>query len=892
MGETQDPLRRLLDKRFAFVGVLDVDGTLIELNQPALIAPSIPATDLVGKKFWDCHWWNFSAESRRVLRESIEQAAQGEHVRYDAMVSMAGTACHWMDLQLAPLSDAENRITRIIASAIDITERKTLEERLRASEERVRLASRAAHVGIWQWNVTNGSVYWSEEARKLYGEPGDSEVTYRRWLASLHPDDRERAIETVNDAVLAALRCPGEADYHAEYRVQHRNGSTLWLESVGAFTEKKGELITMGVVRDITERKRAEQDLRDSEERLRFIAERAEVGYWHWDIGSNCLEWSPLCKRLFGLEPDEVMTYERFLSAVHAKDRERVEEAVRACLDSGGRADFDIEYRLQRPDGTVRWAHSKGSAAFEGDRPLRMAGIALDVTDRKQAEKLLAEQSALLEALTSKAPVGFAFVDKACRYVRVNPKLAKMNGVSASAHIGKTVAEVVPKIWPAVEPLYRQALAGEAVANVEVEADTRAAPGQRRYWLVSYYPVRVGARILGVGTVVVDITAQKQAEALLKEADRRKDEFLATLAHELRNPLAPIRNAIGILNAQAARGAASGAVTKIIDRQVHHMVRLIDDLLDVSRINHGKLTLRRAKVELSNVVDQALEASLPLIDRAGHRLTVSTHRDPIYVDADPVRLAQVFSNLLNNAAKYTPRGGEILLRTGEESGQAVIAIRDNGIGIAPEDQDAVFDRFSQLAVGHRYSQEGLGIGLALSKSLIELHGGTIEVRSEGENAGSEFIVRLPAVGVRAAPETVRPGSLRPAGKYRILIADDNVDSAESLAMLLRLMGNEVETAGDGVEAVQKAADFRPEVILLDIRMPKMDGYDACRAIREQPCSQNARIIAVTGCGQGDDMKRSRSAGFDGHLIKPVNIDDLFRTVAALSRPRATELSSA
>jgi signal transduction histidine kinase/DNA-binding response OmpR family regulator len=382
----------------------------------------------------------------------------------------------------------------------------------------------------------------------------------------------------------------------------------------------------------------------------------------------------------------------------------------------------------------------------------------------------------------------------------------------------------------------------------------------------------------------VDFIERCRADEALREVGRRKDEFLATLAHELRNPLAPIRHAVDILQLKGSPDPTAQAAQDMIDRQVTHMVRLIDDLLDVSRITHGTLELRRQRIELAAIVDQALEATRPDIESAGHTLSVALPPQPIALDADPVRLAQVLVNLLNNACKYTEPGGHLWLTAERDGADVVVMVKDTGIGIPPEHLPRLFEMFSQAAAALEWSQGGLGIGLSLVRSLVELHGGSVAAHSDGPGTGSTFTVRLPILtepSVPQMPAPARQDGPQAVRRRRMLVVDDNRISAESFATLLRLSGHEVEMAYDGQEAVRKAEAYKPDVILLDIGLPKLNGYDACRAIRAQPWGQSMILVAVTGWGQDDDRRQSRAAGFDGHLVKPVTRAALMQLLASL-----------
>jgi signal transduction histidine kinase len=372
------------------------------------------------------------------------------------------------------------------------------------------------------------------------------------------------------------------------------------------------------------------------------------------------------------------------------------------------------------------------------------------------------------------------------------------------------------------------------------------------------------------------------AYEVLREADRRKDEFLAMLAHEIRNPLAAIRNAVQfLLQTEGDAGRARSAI-EILDRQVAHMERQVEDLLDVSRVSRGKIELRKARIELAPVVNQAVEAIRPLCERLAHELIIVLPSTPLFVHGDQVRLAQIVGNLLNNACKFTDPGGQIRLTLEQEGEQAVLRVRDTGIGLATDELSRIFDIFAQVDRSLERARDGLGLGLALVKNLVKLHGGTVEARSAGPGQGSEFVVRLPLqFGSQPALPRNDPSDLEPVATAacRILVVDDNRDSAKSLTMLLKLMGHEVDTAHDGLEAVGRAAKFQPDVILLDIGMPGLNGYEAARRIREQQPRSGVRLVALTGWSQDEDRRRSEQAGFDAHLVKPVNLSALKKLLA-------------
>jgi PAS domain S-box-containing protein len=381
--------------------------------------------------------------------------------------------------------------------------------------------------------------------------------------------------------------------------------------------------------------------------------------------------------------------------------------------------------------------------------------------------------------------------------------------------------------------------------------------------------------IVGASKVARDVTLQKRVQRELREADQRKNEFLALLAHELRNPLGPIRHAVKILTARPPSPEELKWATSIIDRQTEHMTRLVDDLLDVSRITRGTIELRRDRVDVAEILKTAVEATSAQVERFRHQLKVTYPTRAVYVDGDATRLTQVVANLLDNAAKYTDPGGKIELSGALEGEWAVIRVKDTGIGIPSEMLPRIFDMFTQAGQALERAQGGLGVGLALVERLVNLHGGTVLAHSAGAGKGSEFTIRLPAAQVpKTTPSERRDGTLSAGNRCRVLVVDDNTDSVDSLAMLLRMMGHEVETAGDGSSALQRAEAFRPDVAILDIGLPKMNGYDLAKQIRDRAWSKNVVLVALTGWGQEEHRRRSVASGFNHHLTKPVEFDML------------------
>ena len=634
-------------------------------------------------------------------------------------------------------------------------------------------------------------------------------------------------------------------------------------------------------------RQRAEGARAEGERHYRVLTEVSPQFVWISDAVGTCTYVNQCWVDYSGLTAEQSggLGWTQVIDPDH---RPAITQAWRQAAASGTWNE-EIPFR-RAADGHYRW-HLSRAVALRDDRGqiLQWIGTAIDIHDRKLAEEL---NRKTLQAL----PAHIAVLDRQGRIVAVNQAwmdFATANGAEGSptVAVGADYLAVYRRAGVADDPdIARTLVEIEGVLNGTLPRCVMEypchSPSQQRWFVLTAVPLGPDG---GAVVTHLSITERKLAELALREADRRKDEFLATLAHELRNPLAPIRNAVEILNFTHAPAADLQAARDMIARQVGHMVRLIDDLMDVSRISRGKLELRRERVALAAVMEQAVDTSRPHIESARHRLVLSLPPFPILLDADPVRLAQVFSNLLNNAAKYTAPAGTITVTAAREGAQVIVRVTDTGIGIPPENVPGLFDMFSQVGAFPDRSQGGLGIGLALARSLVELHGGQLEVQSEGRDMGSTFSVRLPVIAEATADPTAPTGRGYDHGDQarRILVVDDNRDSADSLAMLLRLAGHAVETAYDGVEAVAAAQHYHPDVILLDLGMPKLDGHDACRRIRAFPWGSTIAIYAVTGRGQEQDRNDSRAAGFDGHLVKPVEaatLLDLLDPVRSGPRP--------
>jgi PAS domain S-box-containing protein len=645
-----------------------------------------------------------------------------------------------------------------------------------------------------------------------------------------------------------------------------------------------------GIATDITELKRAGEALRESETRLRTLSNNLPNGAIYQIVGDSkgwrrFLYISAGIERLFGVTPAEAMADASALyDLILEEDRPRLAAAEEITLRD--LTLFDCEFRARCRTGDVRWFHCRSAPRHLASGDVIWEGVILDVTDRKYFEENLARLAAdsqrrrrLYEAALSNTPDLVYVLDLSHRFIYANEVLLRLWGKTWDEAIGKNCLELGYEPWLADrhDREIEQVIATKR--PVKGEVPFTGTIGRRIYEYIFVPVVGEKGEVEAVAGTTRDVTDRKaQEETLkdqaerLKEADRRKDQFLAMLAHELRNPLAPIKNATQIFRLFGPADPNLERAGEMIERQVQQMSRLVDDLLDVSRITRGKITLHKEPLDLAGVIGQAVEVSRPLIDSRKHELSVSLPREPLRVKADATRLAQVVSNLLNNAAKYTEEGGHIHVILEAKPREAVVRVRDDGIGIPTELLSQVFDLFTQGDRSLARSEGGLGIGLTLVKSLVEMHDGIVEAHSEGPGKGSEFVVRLPRLETESVPAVARwAPRFPPSPGRRVLVVDDNVDAAESLAMVLRAWGHEVETAYDGSVALKKAEQFRPQIVLLDIGLPRIDGYEVACRLREQAATRDAVLVALTGYGQDEDRRRAEDAGFDHHLTKPADL---------------------
>jgi PAS domain S-box-containing protein len=846
----------------------------------------------------------------------------------------------------APDYQVENQALTELAAALADSPRTILQRLVeialklcRADSAGISLLSREDGGRSFVWPAVSGALrqYVGQGTPRDFGPCGvvldrDSIQLFRQpqrhysYLASIVP--------AVEEALLAPLYVEGTAV------------GTLWLVSHDPrrrFDAEDVRLITsLGkcaagahqVLRSLDALEHEGEVLRESEQRFRTLADTAPAMLWVTEPDASCTFISRGWSEYTGQTPQEASGF-GWLEVVHPDDRAA---ARRTFLEANRRREpFSLDHRIRHADGTWRWVIDAGRPRFgSAGEFLGYVGVVIDVHERKQAEdvsgkraaqlRLLADVLPHINAATDAASVMEILTEEARTLIDAHQAVASMtigadwtHAINAVSLSDKYAAWRGYETRPDGSGIYALVCASNRpmrMTQPELEAhpawkDFGGEAGRHpplRGWLAAPLVARDGrnlgliqlsdkdegdftaddeyvlVQLAQIASVCLENTGLLQH---LREADVRKNEFLATLAHELRSPLAPIRNAVQILRLTGGDGESVALASEMLERQVGQLVHLVDDLLDVNRISRGKIGLRKERVELAAIVRDAAETAGPLFASMHQELSVTLPEEPIHLDADPIRLAQVVGNLLSNAAKFSEPGGATELSVDVENAehpQVILRVRDHGIGIAAHQLPRIFELFTQLDTSLERTRGGLGIGLALVKSLVEMHGGAVEVHSAGLGQGSEFAVRLPlpSASDQAPLEPVPRDPVAPASR-RVLVVDDNRDAATSLAMLLQLAGHTTHTAYDGEEAVAAVRTFRPHVVLLDIGMPRLNGYEACRRIRRQAGGQDVMLVALTGWGQEEDRQRSREAGFDRHLVKPVRLESLTELFATGGR---------
>jgi PAS domain S-box-containing protein len=640
------------------------------------------------------------------------------------------------------------------------------------------------------------------------------------------------------------------------------------------------------------------QELAPAEERMRSVVNHVVDGIITIDERGTVTTFNPAAERIFGYSAGDVIGQNVKLLMPEPFHGEH-DGYINNYLRTGQAKIIGIGREVvgRRKDGSTFPMELAISEFRLGQRPY-FTGIVRDITERKQAEEELRQAEERMRSVVDHVIDGIITIDERGRIESFNPAAEKLFGYARADVIDKNVNVLMPEPYRGQHDGYvsNYLQTGQAkIIGLGREVVGKRKDGSTFPMELAVSEFRIENRRYFTG-IVRDITERKQLEqelrqrlAELAEADRQKNEFLAMLAHELRNPMAPMRNALHLMKVPGVDEEMTGQARSMMERQLDQLVRLVDDLLDISRIIRGKIELHKEVLDVAAAVMRAVETAQPVIEAQGHGLSMELPDKPIWVEADLIRLSQVIANLLTNAAKYTDQAGRILLTARAEDGEAVVRVEDTGIGIAQEMLPKIFDLFVQGDRSLARSQGGLGIGLTLVKRLVEMHGGSVSALSAGVGQGSEFVIRLPIASVRQPHPT---GGLRylprphvtDALRRRVLVVDDNVDAAESIAMILRLSGYDVRCVYDGPSVLEAARGYRPDIVVLDIGLPGMSGYEVAQQLRHQPDFQRIPLIAVTGYGQEEDRRRSMEAGFDFHLTKPVDPHALEAFVA--SRPLA------
>ncbi len=831
------------------------------------------------------------------------------------------------------------------AQVLSGQERDNALHELATTNEKLRIAADAGEFGLFDHSLIQCDIVWNEHARRHFGVPLEGAVTPAMIEAGLHPDDRERVL----GAVAVLLASPGDGRYRDEYRtVSQADGRERWIVASGQLLRDaagRPERL-VGTTLDITSRKAFEASVRATAREAVAAAEANAKFRTFFEQGTHfgtlmapdgtLVEANHVALEAGGYDRADVLG-RPFWECGWWSGSQKVMAEIRACVALA--ADGD-SVRCELPyfvaGGGERFIDLV-MAPVTGDdgAVLFVAATGSDITERRQVEErlrlldaigeatrvahdpktIMSEATRLLGQYLGVTRVAYADLESdndrfTIRHDWVTPGAVSTVGVYSLDLFGSRSRAAMRKGDTLLIHDVDREITVEDGAVMFAQIDVKAiicCPLVKGGKLVAMMAVhqRVPRTWTAGEVALVEAVVERcwahiervRASEALHEADRRKSEFLATLAHELRNPLAPIRNGLEIMRMQADKPAGAamlGSVRAMMERQVGHMVHLINDLLDIARVSSGKLVLQMRPVDLRDAIGTAVETSKPLLDAAGHTLTVDLPATPVPANADPVRISQVLSNLLSNAAKYTPQGGRVHLTARVEGNEVAITVADNGVGIATDMLAPVFEMFTQVARSIERANGGLGIGLSLVRRLVELHGGTVSATSAGVGLGSSFVVRLPLlVAPVAAPVANTPPAVGAIGDaavhtasaraLRVLVADDNVDAADTLAALLDIAGHTTRVVHDGAAAVEAAGAFLPELVFLDIGMPFMDGNEAARRLRRMPALEGVMLVALTGWGTEEDRARSRAAGFDRHLLKPAVPSEVEAVLADAAR---------
>ena len=828
-----------------------------------------------GLRDWSSAWADLQGHVVRALAGESFQVVQAAH----ALRAAEGPSS-WLDLAFAPLRDLDGTV-RGFTCVVSGT------SALHGADAEFRAITDAMPQMVWATQADGYHDYYNRLWYEFTGvEPGATDGV--GWSEMVHPDDRDRSWNTWRASLASG------APYEIEYRMRHHSGEYRWLLGRALPVRDAGGRIVrwMGTCTDIHQQKSAEAALQDARLRLSAALVAADIGTWTYDLVNDRVYADRNLARIFGVDDGAASggPISAYLAAVHPDDVARTRRSIEDAVASGD--GYECTYRVRA--GAEGWRHvlARGKVTRdEAGRAAWLPGVVLDVTRQKRAEDALRESEARFIRLAESNVIGIVRYRMDGAIVDANQYFLDMLGYTREEfeRVRPGSPDLTPPEWK------------EATARAMEQLRTTG----RMEHLVKEYFRKDGSRVsvqMGSVTmdfppteglaVMVDVTPIKEAQRALREADRRKDEFLAMLAHELRNPLAPITAAADFLRVGKPDEERVRQVTAIIARQARHMTGLIDDLLDVSRVTRGLITLERAPVGLTGVIGEAVEQVRPQVRAKGHALELHLPPDDPQVSGDRKRLVQVFANILGNAARYTPDGGRIDVRVRLRDDVVDVEVSDDGIGMTPDLAARAFDLFSQAERSADRSQGGLGIGLALVKSLVELHDGSVAAHSDGPGRGSRFTVTLPRLrvdGDDGEADIALADLPAPPEALEVLIVDDNVDAAQILAMYIDAVGHRATVWHSPGQALEHAAHHPPDLCVLDIGLPEFDGHELARRLRALPGMADVPLVAVSGYGQARDRDLALAAGFDRHFVKPVmaaDILDVLDGVAARRRAAA------
>lgn len=933
LQESERLLLQIIDSLPAAVYTTDAEGRITHFN--AACVELSGRAPIIGSDEWCISWKLFRADGTVLPHESCPMATilhGGQIVEGEELIIERpdGTR-RWIEPHPTPLRDANGVITGGLNMLLDITDRKSSQEHLRAIEQRMHLAIEATSVGLWEWNIITDEIRWDAQMFRIYGiaPSNDGFIAYSTWASAVMAEDlpnQEAALEET-------VRRLGSND--REFRIIRRNdGECRYIQSVETVrTNANGNPEwVVGTNLDITEQKRAESQLRESEHRQRAILDTMPQKVFTATPDGKIDYYNPQWGEYLGLPITDFLGsgWKQF---VHADDLAANVQAWQYSIDTG--EPFEFKSRFRRADGNYDWHINRAKAMRNNAGAIvKWVGSNTNIQVLKIAELAVHVSENRYRRLFETAKDGILIVDFTTgKIVDANPFMTELLGYTHEEFSGlelwqiglfsdKTANESAVRELQINGYLRYEHLPLESNDGRRIEVEVVANSYQEDSKSVIQFNVR-------------DITDRSRLEKLLRgqacelsDLHRRKDEFLAMLSHELRSPLAPIANAVQLLGLQPGNESRIQQQARlIIERQLRQLQHLVDDLLEVSRITTGRVQLRLERCTVSTIVNGAIETARPLITQRRHELSVIVPEEPIWLFADAARLEQVLVNLLSNAAKYTDEGGHLWLTVETEDYEfvrpdyqtssaadrgkldypshhpsfaisdaaaahsrrsggtpcAVIRIRDTGVGIDPSLLPRIFDLFTQAERSLDRSQGGLGIGLALVHRLTELHGGTVEATSV-LGKGSEFIVRLPLPTTELPHSSLSPlvAGLLPVRPLRVLVVDDNPDTVLSFSMLLEAHGHNVRTASDGLAAIEVADAFKPDVMLLDIGLPGLNGYEVAKRVRTHPDLKQTVLVALTGYGQDSDRQTSLEAGFNHHLVKPAILEQLLQILANVS----------